>query len=153
MDAEEVLDTFYRKVLYKREKDGWRVPSDANRFRGYKAINDLVDADSGKVVLEAGKKLTVRQARQLAEKGLKALRLSDEELIGQYIAEDLVNPKTGEIYAEAGEEIAEKTLKTLNEAGYKELPLLNIDHVNVGAYICNTRAIDKKLKHTNACLD
>ena len=53
----------------------------------------------------------MRQARQLAEKGLKALRMTDEELIGHYIGEDLVNPKTGEIYAEAGEEITEKTLK------------------------------------------
>ena len=96
------------KVLYKRQKDGWRVPFDANRMRGYKAINDLVDADTGKVVVEAGKKLTVRQARQLAEKGLKALRMTDEELVGHYIAEDLVNPKTGEIYVEAGEEITEK---------------------------------------------
>ena len=93
MDAEEILNTFYRKVIYKRQKDGWRVPFDSNRFRGYKAINDLVDADTGKVVLEAGKKLTVRQARQLGEKGLKALRMTDEELIGQYIAEDLVNPE------------------------------------------------------------
>src|ERR671924_2139808 len=131
MDAEDILNTFYRKVNYKRQKDGWRVPFDANRFRGYKAINDLVDADSGRVVLEAGKKLTVRQARQLSEKGLKALRMTDPELFGRYIAEDVVNPKTGEIYAEAGEEIGEKTLKALNEAGYKELPLLDIDHVNV----------------------
>ena len=76
---------------YKRQKDGWRVPFDANRLRGYKAVNDLVDADTGKVVVEAGKKITVRQARQLAEKGLKALRMTDEELIGHYIAEDLVN--------------------------------------------------------------
>src|SRR6201990_2149431 len=113
MDAEEILDTFYRKVSYKRQKDGWRVPFDANRFRGYKAINDLVDADSGRVVLEAGKKLTVRQARQLGEKGLKALRMTDQELVGHYIAEDLVNPKTGEIYAEAGEEISDKNLKVL----------------------------------------
>ena len=115
MSGEEILNTFYKQVLYKRTKEGWRVPFDANRLRGYKAINDLVDADTGKVVLEAGKKLTVRQARQLAEKGLKALRLTDEELIGHYLAEDLVNPKTGEIYAEAGEEITEKTLKPLNE--------------------------------------
>jgi DNA-directed RNA polymerase subunit beta len=92
MDAEEILNTFYRKVSYKRQKDGWRVPFDANRFRGYKAINDLVDADSGRVVLEAGKKLTVRQARQLGEKGLKALRMTDQELVGHYVAEDLVNP-------------------------------------------------------------
>src|SRR5256886_3377281 len=138
MDGEEVLNTFYKKVVYKRAKDGWRVPFDANRLKGYKAVNDLVDADSGKVVVEAGKKITVRQARQLAEKGLKALRMSDEELIGHYIAEDLVNAKTGEIHVEAGEEITDKTLTTLNEAGYKEIPILDIDHVNVGAYIRNT---------------
>src|SRR5437660_928745 len=73
LDGEQILSTFYKKILYKRGKEGgWRVPFDANRFRGYKAINDLVDADTGKVVIEAGKKLTVRQARQLQEKGLKA---------------------------------------------------------------------------------
>ena len=153
LDAEDVLNTFYRKVLYKRQKDGWRVPFDANRFRGYKAVSDLVDADSGKVVLEAGKKLTVRQARQLAEKGLRALRMTDQELIGRYIGEDLVNAKTGEIYAEAGEEISEKNLKVLNEAGYKELPVLDIDHVNVGAYIRNTLAVDKNITREDALFD
>src|SRR5260370_1345540 len=153
MDAEEMLHTFYRKVIYKRQKDGWRVPFDANRFRGYKAINDLVDADSGKVVLEAGKKLTVRQARQLGEKGLKALRMTDQELIGHYIAEDLVNPKTGQTYAEAGEEITQKTLKAINEGGYKELPLLDIDHVNVGAYIRNTLSVDKNVTREDALFD
>src|SRR5579863_2976924 len=153
MSGEEILNTFYKQVPYKRTKEGWRVPFDANRLRGYKAVADLVDADTGKVVLEAGKKLSVRQARQLAEKGLKALRMTDEELIGHYIAEDLVNAKTGEIYAEAGEEITEKVLKTLNEAGYKELPLLNIDHVNVGAYIRNTLAIDKNMTREDALFD
>src|SRR5882724_2246023 len=129
LDGETILSTFYKKISYKRAKEGWRVPFDATRFRGYSTINDLIDADSGKVVLEAGKKLTVRAARQLQEKGLKALRLSDEELVGNYLAEDLVNPKTGEIYAEAGEEITEKSLKGLNEHGYKELPLLDIYRV------------------------
>src|SRR2546427_370362 len=153
MDPEEILNTFYRKVGYKRQKDGWRVPFDSNRFRGYKAINDLVDADSGKVVVEAGKKITVREARQLAEKGLKAMSMTDEELIGHYIGEDLVNPKTGEIYAEAGEEISEKTLNVLNEAGYKEIPVLDIDHVNVGAYIRNTLTVDKNVTREDALFD
>src|SRR6187431_1492782 len=153
MDGEAILSTFYKKILYKRTKEGWRVPFDANRFRGYSTVNDLIDADSGKVVLEAGKKLTVRQARQLQEKGLKALRLSDEELVGNYLAEDLVNPKTGEIYAEAGEEITEKSLKALNEQGYKELPLLDIDHVNVGAYIRNTLSVDKNMTREDALFD
>ncbi|HTV38673.1 MAG TPA: DNA-directed RNA polymerase subunit beta, partial [Xanthobacteraceae bacterium] len=167
MSGEEILNTFYKQVPYKRTKDGWRVPFDATRLRGYKAINDLVDADTGKVVLEAGKKLTVRQARQLAEKGLKALRLTDPELIGRYLAEDLVNTKTGEIYAEAGEEITgterkdgewdinvgKVSLKSLLDLGYKELPILEIDHINVGAYIRNTLAVDKNMTREEALFD
>jgi DNA-directed RNA polymerase subunit beta len=167
MSGEEILNTFYKQIPYKRTKEGWRVPFDGNRLRGYKAVNDLVDADTGKVVIEAGKKLTVRQARQLAEKGLKALRMTDQELIGHYIAEDLINTKTGEIYAEAGEEITgterkdgeldinvgETPLKSLIDFGYKELPLLNIDHVNVGAYIRNTLAIDKNMTREDALFD
>jgi DNA-directed RNA polymerase subunit beta len=153
LDGEEILRTFYKHVTYKRTKDGWRVPFDANRMKGYKAINDLVDADTGKVVVEAGKKLSVRQARQLAEKGLKALRMTDDELIGQYVAEDLVNVKTGEIYLEAGSELDEKNIKVLIEAGYKELPLLDIDHVNIGAYIRNTLVVDKNMTREDALFD
>ncbi|MCK1733652.1 DNA-directed RNA polymerase subunit beta [Bradyrhizobium sp. 138] len=153
LDGEAILSTFYKKILYKRTKEGWRVPFDANRFRGYSTVNDLIDADTGKVVLEAGKKLTVRAARQLQEKGLKALRMSDEELVGNYIAEDLVNPKTGEIHAEAGEEITDKSMKVLNEQGYKELPLLDIDHVNVGPYIRNTLSADKNMTREDALFD
>ena len=153
LDGETILSTFFKHVNYKRAKDGWRVPFDANRLKGYKAVNELVDADTGKVVVEDGKKLTVRQARQLQEKGLKALRMTDEELIGHYIAEDLVNGKTGEIFVEAGEEITEKNLKVLIEAGYKELPLLDIDHVNVGAYIRNTLVVDKNMTREDALFD
>src|ERR1700744_5317254 len=153
LDGETILSTFYKKIIYKRTKEGWRVPFAATRFRGYSTVSDLIDADTGKVVLEAGKKLTVRGARQLQEKGLKALRMSDEELVGNYVAEDLVNPKTGEIYAEAGEEITEKLLKALNEQGYKELPMLDIDHVNVGGYIRNTLSADKNMTREDALFD
>ena len=111
IDGEEILSTFYRKIVYSRLKDGgWRVPFDAERMKGVKASVDLIDADTGEVAIEAGRKLTVRAARQLTEKGLKALRASDADLYGQYIAEDLYNPETGEIYAEAGDEITEKSL-------------------------------------------
>src|SRR5271170_2327927 len=154
LDGEEILSTFYRRIVYTHLKDGgWRVPFDAERMRGVKASADIVDADTGAVVVEAGKKLTVRAARQLAEKGLKALRASDADLYGQYIAEDLYNPETGEIYAEAGEEITEKSLAQLLEAGFKELPVLDIDHVNIGAYIRNTLKVDKNASREDALFD
>ncbi len=41
----------------------------------------------------------------------------------------------------------------LNEAGYKELPVLDIDHVNVGAYIRNTLVADKNMTREDALFD
>ena len=153
MDGEETLTTFYTQVMYTRQKDGWRVPFNTERLKGYKATVDLIDADTGKVVVETGKKLTVRTARQIAEKGTKALLATDEDLYGQYIAEDLVNPNTGEVYAEAGEEINEKSLQALLDAGFSEIPVLDIDHINIGPYIRNTLAVDKNSSREEALFD
>ena len=41
----------------------------------------------------------------------------------------------------------------LIEEGYKELPLLDIDHVNVGPYIRNTLAVDKNMTREDALFD
>ncbi|MFC7396484.1 DNA-directed RNA polymerase subunit beta [Chelatococcus sp. GCM10030263] len=153
LDGEEILDTFYNRVVYKKNKDGWRVPFDPERLKGFKATTDVIDADTGEVVIETGKKLTARSARLLAEKGVKDLRATNEDLIGQYVAEDLVNYANGEIYAEAGEEITEKLLKSLIESEFEEIPVLDIDHVNIGPYIRNTLKLDKNSSREEALFD
>ena len=153
LDGEEILSTFYNRVVYDRDGVEWRVPYDAERLKGFKASVDLIDADSGEVVLESGKKLNARNARQISEKGTKFLKATDEDLFGQYIAEDLVNTETGEIWAEAGEEITDKHLKALEEVGVTAIPVLDIDHVNIGPYIRNTLAVDKNSSREGALFD
>ncbi len=153
LDGEEILGTFYQKLTYTKADDGWRFPFDPARMRGFKPVNDLIDADSGEVIVEAGHKITARGARLLAEKNVKALKVVDEDLYGHYLAEDMVNPGSGEIYAEAGDEITEKLLNTLLEAGYDELKVLDIDHINTGAYIRNTLAADKNESREDALFD
>ncbi len=153
MDGEEILSTFYKTITYARDGEGWRVPFDPERMKGVKVSEDLIDADTGEVAVEAGKKLTVRTARQLVEKGLKAIRAQDVDLHGQFIATDLYNPSTGEIFAEAGDEITVKTLPALIEAGFEEIPVLDIDHINIGPYIRNTLAVDKNSSREDALFD
>ena len=65
MDQEEICQTFYKNVLFKKVKDGWTKPFDPEALKGAKPDFDLVDADSGEVIAEAGKKLTPRKLRQL----------------------------------------------------------------------------------------
>ncbi|WP_395666985.1 DNA-directed RNA polymerase subunit beta, partial [Methylocella sp.] len=153
MDGEEILSTFYKTISATRDKDGWRQPFDAERLKGVKVSVDLYDAETGELALEAGKKLTARTARQLAERGLKFLRMQDEDLFGQYVATDLYNPQTGEIFAEAGDEITAKNLQLLLDAGFDELPILDIDHVNIGPYIRNTLHVDKNSTREEALFD
>ena len=153
MDAEEILSTFYNTVSYKKDKKGWKVEFDAERYRGAKPERDLIDAKGGNVVVEAGRKITPRLARKLAEDGLKELLVQNEDLYGRYIAEELVNAETGEIFAEAGQEITVELLEQLEEAGYSEIPTLDIDHINTGAFIRNTLAIDKSTNREQALYD
>ncbi|CAM1650262.1 MULTISPECIES: DNA-directed RNA polymerase subunit beta [Bartonella] len=153
MDGQEILSTFYNTVTFKRAKDGWRIPYSAERYKGMKLLADLVDADTGEVVAQAGKKLTARAAKQLVEKGLKEIKATEDDLYGSYLAEDIVNYETGEIYLEAGDEIDEKTLQILLDQNVDEINVLDIDHVNIGAYIRNTLAADKNQSRQDALFD
>ncbi|MGA9541649.1 MAG: DNA-directed RNA polymerase subunit beta [Methyloceanibacter sp.] len=153
LDDEEILSTFYDRITLKAAKDGWKMPFNADRMRGIKPTTDLIDAKTGKVAIEAGRKITARLAKKLSEEGLKELLVKGEDLYGRYLAEDIVNLECGEIYGEAGEEIEEKLVETLRELKLKEIQLLDIDHVNVGAFIRNTLAVDKNSNTDEALLD
>ncbi|HEX9767653.1 MAG TPA: DNA-directed RNA polymerase subunit beta, partial [Kiloniellales bacterium] len=154
MTPEEVLAYFYDMVPYTLTDKGWKTAFDPTHLRGGVKLNrDLIDAKTGKVVAEAGSKMTPRLARQLAEKGLKHQLVSDEDLLGRFIANDYINEETGEVLAEAGDEVSETMLQTLREAGVKQLMTLAIDHINVGPYIRNTLAADKNSTREEALID
>ena len=86
-----------------------------------------------------------------------------DQIIGRYVAKDIINEDDGAIYVEAGDELTAEydkegvliggTLKDLADAGVDEIPVLDIDNVNVGAYIRNTMAQDKNLNRDTALLD
>jgi DNA-directed RNA polymerase subunit beta len=148
--SDEILDMFYGKVAYTRDSDGWVTAYDAEARKGSKPIFDLIDAKTGKVVIEAGQKISPRKARMLAEEGLANLRVSDEELIGRFLADELVSNDTGEIFAEAGDEITEELLPELLELGYTDIKVLDIDPVNKGPFIRNTLVADKSTDKLSA---
>ncbi len=143
MLSEEILAEFYDTVSYKQVKGGWRTPFNGERLRGQKADRDFVNAATGEVAIEAGRKVTPRLAKILIEEGLKDLLVTEDELAGRYVSVDMVNEKTGEIFAEAGEELTVEKIQELAEAGFKKIDTLDIDHVNVGGFMRNTLVADK----------
>ena len=153
MDQEEILSHFYDRVIFKHTKLGWSLPLDPERARGWKPTVDLLNAKTGEVAVEAGTKLTPRAVRKLIQDGVKTVILPPEEMAGRYLAMDLVNPETGEIYAEAGDELTPDVVTALEEEGFDELPVLDVDGVNIGAYLRNTLMADKVSNREQALIE
>ena len=155
LSAEEILSYFYRTVDYKYDsrKKGWRTVFEPERLRGLRAVRDLINAKNGDVIVEAGEKITPRRTRKLIEDGVKELLVTDEDLVGRYVAIDLIDESTGLVLAEAGEELTEELAVSLREGGINLIPTLDIDHVTVGAYIRNTLTADKNSTREQALID
>jgi len=154
MSAEEILAHFYDSVTYTRTKKGWRAPLDIESLRGVRLDHDLINAGSGRVIYEAGTKLTPRMLREMTEKkGVDEIIAPREELIGRYSAEDIVNESNGLVFVEAGGEITDAILTDLDEVEVEVVKTLKIDHVNVGPYIRNTLAADKNSNRDEALID
>jgi DNA-directed RNA polymerase subunit beta len=153
MSNEEILSTFYKIIHYTHDKKGWKTSFDADRLRGVKLVYDLVDAKSGKVVSDAGTKMTPRLARKLMDDGLKDVLVQVEELVGSYLATDVLDPKTGLVLFEAGHELAGDDVEKILEEGGSDLPILAIDHINVGPYLRTTMLADKCDTREEALID
>lgn len=153
MDKEEILHYFYDVDVYEAVKKDWKVKFEPSRMKGVKFDFDLVDAETGKTVWEANKKLTSRTAQKLADEGLAYYKVAKEKILGKFLANNIVMAKTGEVLAEAGDEITEELLEKLSANKVNEVKTLFIDGVNVGPYIRNTLMVDKNSCREEALLD
>ncbi|MEP0565149.1 MAG: DNA-directed RNA polymerase subunit beta [Paracoccaceae bacterium] len=165
LDQETIMDHYYDTVTFKLKKNkGWVTKFFPERVRGTRPATDLVDAKSGKVIAEAGKKVTPRAVKKLIDEGkVTDLLVPFDNIVGRFVSCDIINEETGAIYVEAGDELTWEldkagevsggTLKELVDAGITEIPVLDIDNVNVGPYIRNTMAADKNLNRDTALMD
>ena len=165
MDQEAIMDAYYDTVDYSLVKgQGWSTKFFPERVRGTRPTYDLVDAATGEVVAEAGKKITPRAVKKLIDEGtVTELLVPFDNILGKFVARDIINEDTGAIYVEAGDELTWEldkegevsggTLKELMDAGITDIPVLDIDNVNVGPYMRNTMAADKNMGRDTALMD
>ena len=166
LDQEGVCSAYYDTVDYKfdKKKNSWVTKFFPQRVRGTKPSEDIIDAKTGKVIAEAGAKVTPRTVKKLLEEGkVTEIRVSFDTIVGRYVSQDIINEETGAIYVEAGDELTLEydkdgavnggTLQELLEAGVTNIPTLDIDNVNVGPYIRNTMSIDKNMGRDTALMD
>ena len=165
LDQEGIMDAYYETVDYTFKKgSGWVTKFFPERVRGTRPTYDLVDAKTGEMIAEAGKKVTPRAVKKLIDEGaVTDLLVPFDQVVGKFVSKDIINEETGAIYVEAGDELTWEldkdgeviggSLKDLLDAGITTIPVLDIDNVNVGAYMRNTMAMDKNMSRDTALMD
>ena len=152
---EKIINTFYKtnKYNFNSEKKMWITDFDPENYkRPIKLAYDLIDSSNNKKMLAKGEKLNLVIARKLKEKGLKSILISNEQIIGKYIAKE-IKEKSGEILIGAGYDITEDQLERIISQDEKELDIVNIDPINKGPYLLETLKIDKNLNKTESLND
>ena len=89
---EKIINTFYtkNKYSYNSENKMWETDFEPENYRRpIKLSYDLIDSKNNKKVLTKGEKLNFIIATKLKEKGLKSILISNNQIIGKYIASDI----------------------------------------------------------------
>ena len=123
-----------------------------NYKRPLKLSYDLIDAKNNKKVLGKGEKVKYCNCKKIEGKGLNAIAIPNEQIIGKYIGKD-IKDKNGEILIGAGFDITEEQLTKIIAQEEKELNIVNIDPINKGPYILESLKVDKNSNRTDALSD
>ena len=154
LSSEEILNTFYDRVTYVRGKDGWQIPFVAEQWRGQKPTFDIVDGKTGEVVFPAGQKITPRAANKAAKDGLKNAAHPDRGDFRPLLAPTTWSTRRpARSISRRATRSRPENLEKLDKAGIDRLELLDIDHVNTGAWIRNTLKADKAEDRDQALAD
>ena len=148
---EQILDMFFDTDTFKFGKDEIILDLVPERLRGETASFDI--KVKGKVIVEAGRRITARHIRELDKAGVTELAVSEEYLLGKAIANDIVNTETGELICAANAEITEELLAALREAGIQEIKTLYTNDLDRGAFISETLRIDPSTNALEAMVE
>jgi DNA-directed RNA polymerase subunit beta len=141
LTAEQILGIFFDANTFQLLEEGLRFDLVADRLRGETATFDIKDK-KGKVLVEAGRRITARHIMSMNKAGLKTLDVVDDYVFGKTLARDIVDQGSGEIVANANDEITVETLEVMRKAGVKSFETLYTNDVDRGPYISQTLRAD-----------
>ncbi|HET6913240.1 MAG TPA: DNA-directed RNA polymerase subunit beta [Rhodanobacteraceae bacterium] len=149
---EEILEIFFEHNVFHLDKaNSVKLDLVPERLRGETLNFDLV-AD-GKVLVEAGKRITTRHVRDLKNAKIKTLEVPDEYLVGRLLARDVVDKETGELLAAANSELGVEEIVKFRKAGIDKVETLFVNDLDRGAYISNTLRIDSTKTQLEALVE
>jgi DNA-directed RNA polymerase subunit beta len=139
---EQILAAFFEVDTFLFGKKGIQFEVVPERLRGETARFDIA-GKAGKVIVAAGKRITVRHVREIQEAGIDKLAVGDDFLLGRVLAHSVIDKDSGEVIANANDEITETLIGKLQAAGIAKIHTLYTNDLDQGAFISQTLRADE----------
>jgi DNA-directed RNA polymerase subunit beta len=137
LTSEQMLEMFFDNNSFECGKKGYSMTLVPERLRGEIAAFDIKDA-KGKLIVEQGRRVTVRHIRQLEESKINKLLCPADYLYGRTLAKDVVSKDTGEVIIECNTEITEEILAQFEELGITQFETIYTNELDCGSFISDT---------------
>jgi DNA-directed RNA polymerase subunit beta len=148
---EEMLGLFFETDKIYLSKKGSKLALVPSRLKGETASFDIRVGDN--VIVEEGRRITVKHVRELEKKRTRRLPIPDEYLVGKILAHDVVDTETGELLAQANDELTLETVEKLLEVGVAEIKTIWINDLDRGPFISNTLRVDPTTTRLEALVE
>ncbi len=150
--SEEILGTFFESNTFHIKEDEYVLDLIPERIRGEIAVADITDK-KGKVIIEQGRRISMRHIRLIEKAGITELNVPAEYLIGKVIAKPVIDKETGDIIANANDEITNEVINALRKASIKSFETLYTNDLDRGPYISDTLRIDPTVNQLEALVE
>ena len=151
--SDDILSYFYhREKIVVRKKQFFRELQ-PEFLKGQRPGKDIVNPETGKVVVKKGRIFTKRAIKELQAAGVEEIPLSKDELLGRVFAGDVVDPKTGEVVVQSNVSIDEDTIKALLDAKVGAFDVLVMEGPYSSNAIQKTLLVDKVTTKEEALID
>jgi len=138
--TEEILALFHENFRISFTKGRVEMDLVPERLRGETAAFDIKVGDE--VIVEQGRRITVKHIRQLEKAGIEKLEVPVDYVAGKILSHDIVDQGSGEVVASANDELTVELLDKIVETGCKGIDVLYTNDLDRGPYIPNTLRID-----------
>ena len=141
----EIANEFYESedYIYDKNTNKWKTKFNPDNYKTKNFSEEVIDAKTGKVVINSGDKINFLNAKKLANDGLKDILVSQESLLGKFLHKEIkVSEEEGGTF-DIGTELNDTIIQKILDANINKIKISITNSINKGPYLLNTILNDK----------
>jgi len=141
----DIANEFYEneKFTYDSNSQKWKTKFNPENYKAKNFSEEVIDANTGKVVIKLGDKINYLNAKKLSNDGLKNILVSKESLYGKFLHSDVKISNDEDGVLKIGTELNETVIQQILDSNIHSLDISITNSINKGGYLLTTIFNDK----------